>query len=335
MAKNIGKLAGLAALAGAAYMMSKGKGKSDDAGDQKTSSYTGDTKKVESDGTQLKTQAESIKEADKSVGSGPSPNSQQASGTTTSGPDKSAVDLNENRNKPAPPKPVAKPVSKPVAATSDPRNLEAGMSRGTRTPAKPVSTTSSSEEGMKNYKPRRTPAASTSSSSAEGMKNYKPRSTPSSTTTTVKNAVSDAAKTAVKTATQGPATSATSAASPAMRETYRDLSGKVRYKEPSGPSAAQTASNVVSAGAKKVGSGIADYVRNFETPAERRSREAKEAKNKPASVAPTREYNEDALSTGSAMRRGGKVKKMASGGMTASRRADGIASRGKTRCKMY
>jgi hypothetical protein len=48
MAKNVGRLAGLAALAGAAYMMSKGKGKgSDDAGDQKTSSYTGDTKKVE------------------------------------------------------------------------------------------------------------------------------------------------------------------------------------------------------------------------------------------------------------------------------------------------
>jgi len=35
------------------------------------------------------------------------------------------------------------------------------------------------------------------------------------------------------------------------------------------------------------------------------------------------------------MKRGGKVKKMASGGMTASKRADGIASRGKTRCKMY
>ena len=34
---------------------------------------------------------------------------------------------------------------------------------------------------------------------------------------------------------------------------------------------------------------------------------------------------------------GGKVKKMASGGMTssASKRADGIASKGKTRCKMY
>ena len=34
------------------------------------------------------------------------------------------------------------------------------------------------------------------------------------------------------------------------------------------------------------------------------------------------------------MKRGGKVKKMASGGMT-SKRGDGIASKGKTRCKMY
>jgi len=38
---------------------------------------------------------------------------------------------------------------------------------------------------------------------------------------------------------------------------------------------------------------------------------------------------------GDGMKRGGKVKKMASGGMTASKRADGIASRGKTKCKMY
>ena len=32
---------------------------------------------------------------------------------------------------------------------------------------------------------------------------------------------------------------------------------------------------------------------------------------------------------------GGRVKKMASGGMTVSKRADGIATRGKTKCKMY
>jgi hypothetical protein len=44
--------------------------------------------------------------------------------------------------------------------------------------------------------------------------------------------------------------------------------------------------------------------------------------------------------TGRPMKNGGAVKKMAKGGMTskvssASSRADGIASRGKTRCKMY
>jgi hypothetical protein len=38
---------------------------------------------------------------------------------------------------------------------------------------------------------------------------------------------------------------------------------------------------------------------------------------------------------GDGMKKGGRVKKMASGGMTASKRADGIASRGKTKCKMY
>jgi hypothetical protein len=38
---------------------------------------------------------------------------------------------------------------------------------------------------------------------------------------------------------------------------------------------------------------------------------------------------------GRPMKKGGAVKKMASGGMTASKRADGIASRGKTKCKMY
>ena len=40
--------------------------------------------------------------------------------------------------------------------------------------------------------------------------------------------------------------------------------------------------------------------------------------------------------TGRPYKKGGAVKKMASGGMTsASKRADGIASRGKTKCKMY
>jgi len=70
---------------------------------------------------------------------------------------------------------------------------------------------------------------------------------------------------------------------------------------------------------KGIGSSVVDYVKNFETPAERAARERKAA---------------------SGMKRGGAVKKMAKGGMTskvssASSRADGIASRGKTKCKMY
>jgi len=75
----------------------------------------------------------------------------------------------------------------------------------------------------------------------------------------------------------------------------------------------QNAPGDVMKGLKKVGSALS----NFETIAERRSREAKEAKNKPV-----------------AKRSGGAVKKMASGGSvksSASSRGDGIASRGKTR----
>ena len=49
--KNAGRLAGLAALGAATYLinekLSKGKGKSDDAGDQITSNYTKKDKKVE------------------------------------------------------------------------------------------------------------------------------------------------------------------------------------------------------------------------------------------------------------------------------------------------
>lgn len=48
----------------------------------------------------------------------------------------------------------------------------------------------------------------------------------------------------------------------------------------------------------------------------------------------TRKFDED--EAGVEFKRGGKIKKMASGGMTsASKRGDGIASKGKTKCKMY
>jgi hypothetical protein len=81
------------------------------------------------------------------------------------------------------------------------------------------------------------------------------------------------------------------------------------------PTSEEAAANRAGVGdsIKKGLSSVGDYLRNFKTPAERRSEEAKK---------PT-----------SAMKHGGSVKKMASGGM-ASSRADGIAQRGKTRGKM-
>jgi hypothetical protein len=60
-----------------------------------------------------------------------------------------------------------------------------------------------------------------------------------------------------------------------------------------------------------------------EVDAERKARKYAE-KDKPT------EYRGD-----DEFKRGGRVKKMASGGMTASKRADGIATKGKTKCKMY
>jgi hypothetical protein len=289
MAKNVGRLAGLAALAGAAYMMSKGKGKSDDAGDQKTSSYTKDDKKVGSDGTQLKTPAESIAAADKSDKS-TSISTKGPSGTTTPGPDKSVPRLDTEPNKPvkpasvvspAPknavtPKSVSEPSDKSLKLAPERRDLEKDMSRGTRTPAKPASTVSSSEEGMKNYKPRRTTTApaSTSSSSAEGMKNYKPRSTPAApAVTTTKVAGTPTAK---------------------SKNMLEEAKEEARRRA----AASQTTRTSTSSSA---------------SPATRTPFPGSSALNK---------------------KHGGAVK-MASGGMTASRRADGIATRGKTKCKMY
>jgi hypothetical protein len=315
MAKNAGRLAGLAALAGAAYMMSKGKDKDKegpaataaekDASEARTKAQRDAVSGNKSAGdksadNKLETPAETIARSDKSAdkynitdenysneGYRKGIIQDNASGTTTLGPGYNKSD------KPEPPK---SPKSN-VRPTDAKKKYPPGVMGGTTQRA----------DASKMYPPGVMGGAK--------QADTKPSA--------VKNAVSDAAKTAVNTATKGPATSAKPAAS----------SGSSRVPTPE-----QAAANRQAAydKLKSVGSSVADYVRNFETPAERRAREAK---NPPPKSTP-REFNEDALSTGSAMRRGGMVKKMASGGMTskvssASKRADGIASRGKTRCKMY
>lgn len=307
MAKNIGKLAGLAALAGAAYMMSKGKDATGpaataaekDASEARTKAQRDAVSGNKSAENKLETPAETIARSDKSAekynitdknysneGYGKGINQAGASGTTTLGPGYNKSDKPEPPKssklepKNEPPKslnPVSEPSDKSIKLAPEKRDLEAGMSRGTRTPAKPVSTVSSSEEGMKNYKPRRTPAApstakSTVSSSAEGMKNYKPRST-------------SAAPAATKVA-EKPTEKSKNMLEAAKEEARRRAA------------ASQTTRTSTSSST---------------SPATRTPFPGSSALNK---------------------KRGGAVK-MASGGMTASRRADGIASRGKTRCKMY
>ena len=217
--KNLGRLAGLAALAGAAYMGLKGKDK-DDAGDQKTSSYTGDTKKVEAGDASLESPEDTIKRS------------------MVKAPGDSKPIIANMPEEAAPMAPKTDKVSRaPAAAKTDPtrRALEAGMSRGTRT----VRNDNYSNEGRSSAKP-----PSTVSSSAEGMKNYKPR--------------------------RPVPTPPFKGGQPGYDEAGNFLGGRRGYDEAGNP-----------------------------------------------------------------MKKGGKVKKMASGGMTVSKRADGIASRGKTKCKMY
>jgi type IV secretory pathway VirB10-like protein len=208
--KNLGRLAGLAALAGAAYMASKGKDK-DDAGDQKTSSYTGDTKKVEDKEEPRRQITDYMKKSD-----GDSKPITEAD-----------VVMPEKAAPAAPKKPT--PPRAPTTDKTDPRinstrrDLEAGMSRGMPAKQKPVI------EGVK---------------PAEDMKNYKPR--------------------------RPVPTPPFKGGQPGYDEAGNFLGGRRGYDEAGNP-----------------------------------------------------------------MKKGGKVKKMASGGMTVSKRADGIASRGKTKCKMY
>jgi hypothetical protein len=133
--------------------------------------------------------------------------------------------------------------------------------------------------------------------------------------------------------------SAPASASAPKGSTYRDFKGKIQRTTEDGPSAVETIGKGIGSAASSAASGIGDYFKNYETPAEHRSRKNKEEKaesrnpKKVKSADMGSDFNTDALSTGSAMKRGGSVKKMATGGM-ASSRADGIAQRGKTRGKM-
>jgi len=235
-------LAALAGLAGLAYAM-RNKGDKEDAGDQKTSSYTGDTKKVEAKDEPRRQISDYMKKA---------PEAEDAN----YGNEGRRTSMGVAPTPKAPPKAAAKQAS----SLSDARNLESGMSRGTRATATKDPRTA--EAGMS--RGTRPAVAKNPNYSNEGRSSTAPTSTP--------------AATPVKTTTG---------------------SGRV-------PTSEQASANRQEA-YDKVKSIASNF--KFETPAEARARRAAEA---------------------SGMKRGGMTK-MASGGMTASRRADGIATKGKTR----
>ena len=285
MGKKTRDLAALAGLAGLAYAYNKNKGDSSTT-DSKSGETTSSKKDADDNDTLARANREESSGLSTTKNSVVSAITAPKSASNDKAPNQGVLPEKSGMN----PKPMIrrnKPAPETITTRKDPREAEAGTSRGQRS----FTSRSSGDEMSKAAKNYKAPAPTTSSK------------------------VADTVKTVAKTVAQGPAAAAkepAEKAANAMRETYRDLSGKVQYKTPDIPSAAKTASDAVASGAKKVGSGIADYVKNFETPAERRSREAKES---------------------SGMKRGGMTK-MASGGMTASRRGDGIAQRGKTRGKM-
>jgi len=129
-------LAALAGLAGLAYAMRK-KGDKDDAGDQKTSSYTGDTKKVAASDDRISNE-DYIKSRMKKA-----PEAEDANFG------------NEGRRTSIGVSPISKPAPKAApkletyTTRKDPREAETGMSRGTRT----VPNNNYSNEGRSSVKP--------------------------------------------------------------------------------------------------------------------------------------------------------------------------------------
>ena len=370
--KSAGKLAGLAALGAATYLinekLSKGKGKSDDAGNQITSNYTKKDKKVESDGTQLKTQDQSIKESDKSSGSGLSPNSQQASGVLTSvtgsaasapvqqqtvkvenlpGADKPAKnDRNENYSNEGRDKPEIKTEdkssNKPAAVTiGGVRNDKPILPSSKKVQDKAAARKASiSTDEMKNrsriINPKTAPFRKANIDQIPGQNRSGPTGGERVSGTELSRNLSNTA------VALSPLTGGTSkvAAEFAMgRNAAKALQGEgklsaagqrlknmeeVRNVAMPGRNATVTNPNAWAAGPKGM-----DKIAQAEARAAAAEARAAAAEAKRNSKDPFMSFK-----PGSDFKRGGMTK-MASGGMTASRRGDGIASRGKTRCKMY
>ena len=326
MAKNTGRLAGLAALAGAAYMMSRGK---DATGPAATAA------EKEASDARAKAQKDAV------------------SGT------KKVEAVNEDYSNEGYKKPKiqSEPKSAPVSKQSvkakelpkaDLRDAEAGNSRGSRSNSS--GTSSSSEEGMKNYKSR----AGSLAGAGRGFVNP-PSVTPQQSARDAEAGMSRGTRT-TSTAGAGRGSVSPPVVKPSgPRDSESGMSrgtrppvigggrGTVNPASVTPQQSSRDAEAGMSRGRREMtpspGQAQVDTVRRLQSaarvPSSRAGMPGFDETGRPM-MAGRRGYDE----AGNPMKKGGAVKKMASGGMTskvssASRRADGIATRGKTKCKMY
>jgi hypothetical protein len=276
-------LAGLAALGALGYMLNK-KSYKEDAGDQKTSSYTGDTKKVEAKDVNYGNEGRRT-----SMGVAPAPKT-----TTKAAPKLETITTRKD------PREAEAGMSRGTRTTpKDPREAEAGMSRGTRT-------TSMAGAGRGFVNPP-VPAPKNPREAEAGM---------SRGTRTTSSA--GAGRGFVNPPAPKPADprSAESGMSRGTRTTSMAGAGRGLVNPPAPkPADPRSAEAGMSRGTRttvppfKGGQPGYDEAGNF--------------------MGGQRGFDE----AGNPMKKGGMTK-MASGGMTASRRADGIATKGKTRGKI-
>jgi hypothetical protein len=308
MAKNAAKLAGLAALAGAAYLFSKKKKESE--GDD-----TGSTRKARPEDT--KTRDEDFK---------PSNESSYTPGSTGT----ARPGVGEATNDPLPKK------IKPLAAADE--DTKTTTPSKTKVPGGDVKRT----EG-------RTPMPSLRSVERKVAARKDLMAAPSNQASKATDAMRNASRAQARRVPvpqdivdqipgqdrSGP----TGGERVSGTELGRNVSNTLNALAPMGGGVGKIGAELATAGRAQRGYNAAQAARRSAegmSPAEALA--AREAATQAAREAKT--LNPNAWMAGPKgmaenFRNGGKVKKMASGGMTASRRGDGIASRGKTRGKLY
>jgi hypothetical protein len=298
-AKN---LAGLAALGALGYMLNK-KSYKEDAGDQKTSSYTGDTKKVEAKDVNYGNEGRRT-----SMGVAPAPKT-----TTKAEP----IAKTPTTTK-------AEPIAKTPTTSKDPRNLEAGMTRGTRTTSKDPR---EAEAGMSR-------GTRTTSMAGAGRGFVNPPVPKPADPRSAEAGMSRGTRT---TSMAGAGRGSVNPPVPAPknpREAEAGMSRGTRTTSMAGAGRGSVNPPVPKpADPRSAEAGMSRGTRNM-TPSPGQAdidkvRRIQETFRVPSSMAGRPGYDE----AGNRMKHGGAVK-MASGGMTASRRADGIATKGKTRGKI-